>query len=554
MPLKIANNAVSRLSASLSAASTTLGVMPGDGAKFPALAAGDWFPLTIVKTDGTLEIVKATARTIDTFTVVRAQEGTSATDFSAGDRVELRLTAATLDAKLDQVKTEVATNAATSKATPVDADEIPMVDSAASNGLKKLTWANLKAGIFAAWGALINGGTGKDAPVDADAIAIMDSAASNATKKLLLSKLKAFVITFTSANVASAATLDLTGQIGKTVHITGTTAITALTMAAGQVIDLIFDGVLTLTHNATSNNLPGAADITTAAGDRARYFYDGTTVYCMQYQRVDGKAVVETPQASAQTVRQTVLSGPVDSNGLSSFGGSTGSTTVTASGALTATAAGGVANRTGSITNPSWTGLSTNGTMYLYLEIAANGAVTTGSTALAPNYIWGNAYSTANGQHSFSIQEMTMKVGNGSAASQVYRVFVGEVTVAGGVVSAITWYALMGRYESALQTITAGTPASFAHNIGAKIKQKPLVVLVNQTADAGYSAGHELVGGFELNTASNAYGMAVTVDSSNTIRTTPGAGGVAVPNYNTGGGSVLVLANWRQKVIVNRGW
>jgi microcystin-dependent protein len=38
-----------------------------------------------------------------------------------------------------------ATHAASSKATPVDADEIPLVDSAASNVLKKLTWANLKA-------------------------------------------------------------------------------------------------------------------------------------------------------------------------------------------------------------------------------------------------------------------------------------------------------------------------------------------------------------------------------------------------------------------------
>lgn len=37
------------------------------------------------------------------------------------------------------------THAATSKTTPVDADELPLVDSAASWGLKKLTWANLKA-------------------------------------------------------------------------------------------------------------------------------------------------------------------------------------------------------------------------------------------------------------------------------------------------------------------------------------------------------------------------------------------------------------------------
>lgn len=38
-------------------------------------------------------------------------------------------------------------HAATGKTTPVDADEIGLVDSAASYGLKKLTWANLKAGI-----------------------------------------------------------------------------------------------------------------------------------------------------------------------------------------------------------------------------------------------------------------------------------------------------------------------------------------------------------------------------------------------------------------------
>jgi hypothetical protein len=38
-----------------------------------------------------------------------------------------------------------ATHAAASKATPVDADELPLVDSAAANVLKKLTWANLKA-------------------------------------------------------------------------------------------------------------------------------------------------------------------------------------------------------------------------------------------------------------------------------------------------------------------------------------------------------------------------------------------------------------------------
>lgn len=37
------------------------------------------------------------------------------------------------------------TDAATSKVTPVDADELPLADSATSYGLKKLLWSNLKA-------------------------------------------------------------------------------------------------------------------------------------------------------------------------------------------------------------------------------------------------------------------------------------------------------------------------------------------------------------------------------------------------------------------------
>lgn len=46
--------------------------------------------------------------------------------------------------------TAAETHAAASKSTPVDADEIPLADSAASFALKKLTWANLKA-TLATW-------------------------------------------------------------------------------------------------------------------------------------------------------------------------------------------------------------------------------------------------------------------------------------------------------------------------------------------------------------------------------------------------------------------
>lgn len=94
----------------------------------------------------------------------------------------------------------------------------------------------------------------------------------------------------TGAAIASAATIDLTTATGNLVHVTGTTTITAVTLAAGPRT-VIFDDVLTLTHHATNNNLPSAANITTAAGDRAVYWSDGTTVYCLSYQRASGAAV-----------------------------------------------------------------------------------------------------------------------------------------------------------------------------------------------------------------------------------------------------------------------
>lgn len=90
------------------------------------------------------------------------------------------------------------------------------------------------------------------------------------------------------ADIASAATVNLSTATGNTVTITGTTGISAVTMTSGQVMDVVFSAALTLTHHATNNNLPGGANITTAAGDRARYYYDGTTVYCMSYARASG--------------------------------------------------------------------------------------------------------------------------------------------------------------------------------------------------------------------------------------------------------------------------
>lgn len=70
------------------------------------------------------------------------------------------------------------------------------------------------------------------------------------------------------ADLASASTTDLGAQDVTNLRITGTTTITAFgTIDSGVRRKLRFAGALTLTHNATSLILPGAANITTVAGD-----------------------------------------------------------------------------------------------------------------------------------------------------------------------------------------------------------------------------------------------------------------------------------------------
>ena len=88
------NNAATTLASSILVGATSLTVAAGQGALFPTLAGSAYFYCTLSNTAGTtIEIVKVTARSTDTFTIVRAQDNTTASAFSAGDKVELRLTA-----------------------------------------------------------------------------------------------------------------------------------------------------------------------------------------------------------------------------------------------------------------------------------------------------------------------------------------------------------------------------------------------------------------------------------------------------------------------------
>jgi hypothetical protein len=96
MTIKFTNNAISTLASGITNSDTSITVVSGGGTKFPSLTGSEYFRATLIDTSNNLEIVKVTARSGNVLTVTRAQESTTARNFSTGDRIELRITAQSL--------------------------------------------------------------------------------------------------------------------------------------------------------------------------------------------------------------------------------------------------------------------------------------------------------------------------------------------------------------------------------------------------------------------------------------------------------------------------
>lgn len=101
------NNAATTLASGINNTDVSLTVATGTGALFPNPTAGQYFYCTLANNAGTVEIVKVTARSTDTFTIVRGQDGTTAVSWNTGDKVELRLVRASLNnfGQLDSTNT-----------------------------------------------------------------------------------------------------------------------------------------------------------------------------------------------------------------------------------------------------------------------------------------------------------------------------------------------------------------------------------------------------------------------------------------------------------------
>ena len=130
-----------------------------------------------------------------------------------------------------------AIHAAASKTTPVDADELGLVDSAASWGLKKLTWANLKATLFAYLQGLFR------EKLTAARTYYVRTDGNDANNGLTNTAGGAFATIQKAIDMF--APLDLNGQ-------TATIQVGDGTWSAGGIISATLNGTLTITGNATT--------------------------------------------------------------------------------------------------------------------------------------------------------------------------------------------------------------------------------------------------------------------------------------------------------------
>jgi hypothetical protein len=275
--------------------------------------------------------------------------------------------------------------------------------------------------------------------------------------------------------------------------------------------------------------------------------------------------------------RQTVVSAMVDANGQTALGGSTGGTTIVttaigaapASGAtyvsitsmpLVVTAANGYgADVTGrSTSNLTWTGLNSVPavTYYLYVDVdEASGALTTGSTTVAPTYQNGGSPLTTAATDTFNIEQMVMWCGNGASAVQKYRVYLGQVDASGGVTTAnLIWYAVQGFYDSGYTATLPGTASQITknHYIGVSPLSVKLITKCT-TANLNFVVGDEIEP-YTSAAAGVSQPFNIARNRKSCTATTGSTVAFAANNYTTGANSSMIAGSWSYKIVADRGW
>jgi hypothetical protein len=371
------------------------------------------------------------------------------------------------------------------------------------------------------------------------------------------------------ADITAAPTITI--GAGNYFYVTGDATITDIDFAtdwAGRSVFLVVNGNQTYVHsvNLLVNNggypaelVPG--DIVLVISDSAA---DLVRLVVMKYDGTNSSIF-----GGEAFVRQTVLRGPINADGTPNLGGATGGTSVTtsnisASFPLNVTASFGFSGARGrprdyygtSFSNLTWTGLSTNGTMYLFLSVNPGTQELTPFVSALPPLYGETVTLGAAGQFSFGIKQHIGALSNGSALTFLPALCVGEVSVAGGVVTGITWYAYQGRAESDyIATLpNINTQVSYAHNIGVPPRDFDFVVECT-TAEQGIAVG-EQIGLAGMLTSNTLISLPFQILRNNkTLRmATSSTVAFQFRNATTAAHFNATLANYKYKWRASRGW
>lgn len=266
------NNAYGLLSAGIASGAVSLTLQAGQGDRFPVIASPNFTFVTLEDAAGFREIVKVTARAAasDVLTIVRAQEGTTARSWSAGDVVELRMVASL-------VETAMGHPVATSNAHAASAISAPATGTLGA-GTVASQLAALEAGKQPAFTALgiAKGGTG--GTTRQSALAALGVEAGEAVVQ-------------TTDN----ATTDIGAAASQNIILSvGANAISGFATApAGTTRRVRVAGAVTLINGANFI-LPGGANIVTAYGDHFETVTDGVSWFVRYYQKANGLPVIAT--------------------------------------------------------------------------------------------------------------------------------------------------------------------------------------------------------------------------------------------------------------------
>lgn len=331
MTLLFTNNAQSTLASGISNSDTSIVVATGQGTLFPSPSGGNTFRATLVRaSDGAIEIVDVTARSTDTLTVTRAQEGTTGLAFVTGDRIECRITAAFLNNQ----NVAVQTNAASSKTTPVDADELPLADSAAAYALKKLTWANLKATMAAYYDTLTATLTNKTLTTPVingfSGTGIGSITANSASAALTVTQTgagNAFVVEDSASTDSTPFVIDANGIVN--IGVTGVISSTLVVASTAEVVRAANRADFLLKRANTSLTAPSVVANADTLGQYSFQGYDGSAYITAGFIRGEVDGTPGTNDMPGRLVFSTTADGAsspteamrIDSRGAVGIGG-----------------------------------------------------------------------------------------------------------------------------------------------------------------------------------------------------------------------------------------